>query len=323
VLRIEFFGDEVERITTIDPLTGEQLSELRAARRLPGHPLRHPPSACARRWPASRTSCRSGCRVRAENDKLLEAQRLEQRTQYDLEMMSEIGYCNGIENYSMHLDGREPGEPPPPCSTTSPTTTCSSSTSPRRRAAAARRMYRGDRSRKETLVEHGFRLPSALDNRPLKFEEFSSGQPVRLRVGHPGDYELEQVRGRGRRADHPPHRPARPEVEVRPTKGQIDDLLDEIRARVARGERVLVTTLTKRWPRTSPTTCGSQGVRVRYLHSTSTPSSASRSCAGCASATSTCSSASTCCARASTCPRCRWCAILDADKEGFLRSRRR
>ena len=198
----------------------------------------------------------------------MEAQRLEQRTQLDLEMIEELGYCNGIENYTRHLDGRKPGEPP----------SCLLNYFPRDfllfideshiTVPQVGGMYKGDRSRKQTLVDYGFRLPSALDNRPLQFDEFTSllNQVVYVSAT-PGRYELDQAQGIVAEQIIRPTGLVDPEVEIRPVRGQMEDLLGECRARVARGERVLVTTLTKRMAEDLTEYCCNMGVRARYLHS--------------------------------------------------------
>jgi len=200
--------------------------------------------------------------------KVLEAQRLAQRTLFDLEMMQEVGYCHGIENYSRHLTGRKPGEPPPTLMDYLPEDALVVVDESHQTIPQLKAMYRGDRSRKETLVEWGFRLPSALDNRPLKFEEFEAIRPRTIFVSAtPGPYELGLTGGEFVEQVIRPTGLVDPEVIVRPVEGQVDDLLREVRERVARGERVLVTTLTKRMAEELTDYYREVGVRVEYLHS--------------------------------------------------------
>ncbi|MFN7183827.1 MAG: excinuclease ABC subunit UvrB [Thermomonas haemolytica] len=267
-LRIELFDGEIEQLSMFDPLTGEIL------RRLPRYTV-YPKTHYA--TPRERTlaaveSIKQELRERLEylyaQNKLVEAQRLQQRTQFDLEMMAEVGYCNGIENYSRHLTGRAPGEPPPTLFDYLPADALlvideSHVTIPQIGA-----MFKGDRSRKETLVEFGFRLPSALDNRPLRFEEWEARAPRSVYVSAtPGPYELREAGGEVIELVVRPTGLVDPEVEIRPVATQVDDLLSEIHARVALGDRVLVTTLTKRMAENLTDYLSEHGVKVRYLHS--------------------------------------------------------
>lgn len=267
-LRIEFFGDDIDSMREIDPLTGEVVSEIA---KTVIYPASHFVSAQDNlRRAASDIRDELGLRLAEfrNQGKLLEAQRLSQRTELDLEMLEELGYCNGVENYSRHLDGRSAGEAP----------SCLLNYFPRDyllfvdeshiTVPQVGGMYKGDRSRKQTLVDYGFRLPSALDNRPLKFDEFSSmiNQVVYVSAT-PGKYELDQSQGIIAEQIIRPTGLVDPEVEVRQTKGQMENLLAECRARVTRGERVLVTTLTKRMAEDLTDYCCSMGVRARYLHS--------------------------------------------------------
>lgn len=267
-LRIEFFGDDIDSMREIDPLTGEVVSEIA---KTVIYPASHFVSAQDNlRRAASDIRDELGLRLAEfrNQGKLLEAQRLSQRTELDLEMLEELGYCNGVENYSRHLDGRSAGEAP----------SCLLDYFPRDyllfvdeshiTVPQVGGMYKGDRSRKQTLVDYGFRLPSALDNRPLKFDEFSSmiNQVVYVSAT-PGKYELDQSQGIIAEQIIRPTGLVDPEVEVRQTKGQMENLLSECRARVARGERVLVTTLTKRMAEDLTDYCCSMGVRARYLYS--------------------------------------------------------
>ncbi|WP_147653740.1 excinuclease ABC subunit UvrB [Vulcaniibacterium gelatinicum] len=267
-LRIELFDGEIEALTVFDPLTGEAL------RRIPRYTI-YPKShyVTTRRTVLDAIeNIKLELRERLEQlyaqNRLVEAQRLAQRTQFDLEMLAEVGYCNGIENYSRHLTGRMPGEPPPCLFDYLPPDALlvvdeSHVTIPQIGA-----MYRGDRSRKETLVEFGFRLPSALDNRPLTFEEWELRSPRSIYVSAtPGPYELRESGGEVVELVVRPTGLVDPEVEVRPVATQVDDLLSEIHQRVAWGDRVLVTTLTKRMAENLTEYLGEHGVRVRYLHS--------------------------------------------------------
>jgi excinuclease ABC subunit B len=267
VLRIEMFGDTVDRITTIDPLTGEQLSELQRAHVFPAtHYV-----TGAERLATAMTKIEQELQQRLqwfeENGKLLEAQRLRMRTQYDLEMMSEVGYCNGIENYSMHLDGRDYGEPPFTLLDYFPDDFLLVIDESHVAVPQLHGQFAGDRSRKDMLVEHGFRLPSARDNRPLTFEEVLErvNQCVFLSAT-PSDYELRVSTNVVEQIVRPTGL-VDPEVVVRPTKGQIDDLMEMVNDRVRRGDRVLVTTLTKKMAEDLTDYLLEQGLRVRYLHS--------------------------------------------------------
>ena len=256
---------------------------------------------------ASRPSCRSGWRGSRREGKLLEAQRLRMRTQYDLEMMQEVGYCNGIENYSMPIDGRHHGEPPYTLLDYFPDDFLLVIDESHVAVPQLHGQYEGDRSRKDTLVEHGFRLPSRRRQPAAAVRGGHGAASTRSCSCRPRPARYELAACRRRSSSRSCARPGLvdPEVIVKPTKGQIDDLIEQINERVAAGDRVLVTTLTKKMAEDLTDYLLELGVRVRYLHSRSTPSSASRSCATCASASSTCWSASTCCGRASTCPRCR------------------
>jgi len=267
-LRIELFDGDIENLSVFDPLTGELI---RKVPRYTVYPKTH--------YATTRDSVLSAIdTIKAElkdrleylykANKLLEAQRLQQRTQFDVEMMAEIGYCNGIENYSRHLTRRAPGEPPPTLFDYLPPDALlvvdeSHVTIPQLGA-----MYKGDRSRKETLVEFGFRLPSAMDNRPLKFEEWEQRSPRTMFVSAtPGPYEIQKSTGNIVELVVRPTGLIDPEVEVRPVRTQVDDLLSEIHERVAIGDRVLVTTLTKRMAENLTEYLEEHGVRVRYLHS--------------------------------------------------------
>ncbi|HEX3701897.1 MAG TPA: excinuclease ABC subunit UvrB [Vicinamibacterales bacterium] len=267
-LRIELFGDEVDALTSFDALTGKTI---RQHDKIAVYPKSHFVAPRERTRRAVETIkeelvWRRGI-LEAEG-RLLEAQRLHQRTMFDLEMINEIGYCHGIENYARHLTGRQPGEPPPTLLDYLPKDALIVVDESHQTVPQIRGMYHGDRSRKEVLVAYGFRLPSALDNRPLNFEEWEArvGQVVFVSAT-PGPYELSKAQGVVVEQIIRPTGLIDPPIEVRAVKGQVDDLLEEIRTRVARGERVLVTTLTKRMAEDLTQYYQELGVRVRYLHS--------------------------------------------------------
>jgi excinuclease ABC subunit B len=267
-IRVEFFGDEVEAISQVDPLRGLVLGKLDQVAIYPSSHYVVPPEMRKRALEGIREEFTEHLAELKEEMKLLEAQRLEQRTLYDLEMLEQMGYCTGIENYSRHLSGRAPGEPPPTLLDYFPKDYLLILDESHQTVPQLRAMFRGDRSRKETLVEHGFRLPSALDNRPLRFEEFEQrvGQVI-YTSATPGPYELERTQGVVVEQIIRPTGLLDPEVEVRPAQNQVDDLLEEIRARVERQQRVLVTTLTKRMAEDLTEYFQDVGLKVRYLHS--------------------------------------------------------
>jgi excinuclease ABC subunit B len=267
--RIELWGDEIDSVSTIDPLLGEVIQK--HASRVPIYPKTH--------YVMSRPTIKRAIKtVREELEwwepkliqegKLVEAQRLHQRTMFDLEMIKEMGFCRGIENYSRHLTGKKPGEPPPTLLDYLPRDTLIIIDESHQSVPQVRGMFEGDQSRKRTLVEYGFRLPSALDNRPLNFAEFESriGQTIYVSAT-PGPYELTKASGEVVEQIIRPTGLMDPEVEVRPVKGQIDHLLEECRQRAELHERVLVTTLTKRMAEDLTEYFTEVGVRVRYLHS--------------------------------------------------------
>ncbi len=267
-LRVEYFGDTIEALALIDPLRGRKLGSVTKTAVYPGS-----------HYVTSRDNLRRAIAdIRAElaerlaelraQDKLLEAQRLEQRTQFDLEMMEEMGYCQGIENYSRHLTGRRPGEPPPTLMEYLPRDALIIIDESHATLPQLAGMYRGDRSRKETLVQYGFRLPSALDNRPLRFDEYEALPHQRIYVSAtPAEYEMRKAQGLRVEQIIRPTGLMDPEVEVRSARHQVDDLLSEIRARVEKKERVLVTTLTKRMAEHLADYYTGLGIKVRYLHS--------------------------------------------------------
>ena len=268
VVRVEFFGDTIEAITAIDPLTGEILGELDFADIYPRSHYVTPEQDLKRACTAIEAELEARLPVLRAQKKALEAQRLEQRTRYDLELIREVGACSGIENYSRHLDGREVGEPPWTLLSYFPENFLLFIDESHVAVPQVGGMYRGDRSRKEVLVEHGFRLPSALDNRPLRFEEFRERIPQTIYVSAtPSDFELEKSDGHVVEQIVRPTGLVDPNVAVRLADGQVDDLLGEIRAAVAAGHRVLVTTLTKRMAEELTEYYTEVSVKCRYLHS--------------------------------------------------------
>ena len=267
-LRIELFDGEVEALSLFDPLTGHVIRKLQ---RYTLYPKSHYVTTRRTVLDAIETikaELRERLEVLHRENRLVEAQRLQQRTMYDLEMMAEVGFCSGIENYSRHLTGQMPGEPPPCLFDYLPPDALLVVDESHVTVPQIGAMYKGDRSRKETLVEFGFRLPSALDNRPLKFEEWERRSPRTIFVSAtPGAYEMEKAGGQVVELVVRPTGLIDPEVEVRPVATQVDDLLSEINARVAMGDRVLVTTLTKRMAENLTDYLAEHDVRVRYLHS--------------------------------------------------------
>jgi excinuclease ABC subunit B len=266
--RIELFGDEVERLSLIDPLRGQRLDELDQVVVFPASFYVTPKEQMLRAIAEIRAELAERLDDLRSRDCLLEAQRLEERTLFDLEMIEETGRCNGIENYSRHLSGRPTGEPPPTLLEYFPHEWLLVVDESHVSLPQVRGMFRGDRARKETLVRHGFRLPSALDNRPLTFDEFETHLHQAIYVSAtPGSVELEKTGGAFVEQIIRPTGLLDPAVEVRPATGQVDDLLGELRRAVERGERVLVTTLTKRMAQELSDYYQELGVRVRYLHS--------------------------------------------------------
>lgn len=266
-VRVELFDDEVEQLSYFDPLTGEIL---RRVPRLTIYPKTHyvtPRQVLLDAVEDIKVELKERLEFLRNNDKLVEAQRLEQRTQFDIEMIIELGYCSGIENYSRYLSGRQPGLAPPTLFDYLPEDAILVIDESHVTVSQIGAMYKGDRSRKQTLVEYGFRLPSALDNRPMRFDEFEKISPQTIYVSAtPGDYEIEHS---GAVIDQVvrPTGLIDPEIEIRPVTTQVDDLLSEIHVRAEKGERVLVTTLTKRMSEDLTDYLAEHGVRVRYLHS--------------------------------------------------------
>ena len=266
-LRVEFYGDEIDSVVEVDPVTGEVVTTLTS---VPVWPATHyvtVPERLQQAIAGIRGELQERLAYFRSEGKLLEAQRLEMRATYDLEMLETLGFCSGIENYSRHLDGRGPGDPPNCLIDYFPKDFLCMVDESHVTVPQIRGMYEGDRSRKLTLVEHGFRLPSALDNRPLRFDEFEQRVPQFVYVSAtPGDYELGVSRGHIVEQIIRPTGLVDPEIAVRPTKGQIDDLVHEVREHAELNERVLVTTLTKKMAEDLTDYLVEQGLRVRYLH---------------------------------------------------------
>jgi excinuclease ABC subunit B len=267
-IRIEFFGDEIERLSYLHPLTGEELRETDELLIFPATHYAAGPQRMERAIRGIEVELAERLEELERQGKLLESQRLRMRTTYDIEMMRQVGFCSGIENYSRHIDGRAPGSAPHCLLDYFPDDFLTVIDESHNTVPQIGGMYEGDASRKRTLVEHGFRLPSAIDNRPLRFDEFTErvGQVVYLSAT-PGPYELRKTQGEYVEQVIRPTGLVDPEVVVKPTKGQIDDLMHEIRVRTERNERVLVTTLTKKMAEDLTDYLLEHGIRVRYLHS--------------------------------------------------------
>ncbi len=321
-LRIEFFGDEVETIAEISNVTGEVIREFDAIPIWPAsHYVTERPKVTHALQTISEELEHRVVELKA-NDKLLEAQRLAQRTSYDLEMLETMGYCNGIENYSRHLDGRAPGEPPYTLIDYFPKDMICIIDESHVTVPQIRGMYEGDRSRKVTLVEHGFRLPSALDNRPLRFDEFEARIPQFIYVSAtPGDYEESVAQQQVEQIIRPTGL-LDPSVEVRPIRGQIDDLISEVKERVAKKERVLVTTLTKRMAEDLTDHLLDEGIKVNYMHSDTATLDRVAIIKELRQGKIDVLVGINLLREGLDIPEVSLVAILDADKEGFLRNRR-
>lgn len=321
-LRFEFFGDEVEFIADIDEVTGEVLREYES---IPVWPASHYVTERPKINVALHTiqdECTERCRELKAENKLLQAQRLQQRTEYDLEMLETMGFCTGIENYSRHLDGRKPGEPPYTLIDYFPKDMLCLIDESHVTVPQIRGMHEGDRSRKVTLIEHGFRLPSALDNRPLRFDEFEARVPQFIYVSAtPGDYELNVSQNNVEQIIRPTGL-LDPKIDVRPVRGQIDDLLDEIRERTSRHERVLVTTLTKRMAEDLTDYLLDAGIKVNYMHSDTKTMDRVEILRDLRLGKIDVLVGINLLREGLDLPEVSLVAILDADKEGFLRNRR-
>ena len=320
VLRVEMFGDTVDRITMIDVLTGETLQELNEVVVFPATHYVAGDERLRKAVHGIETELQQQLAMFESQGKLLEAQRLRMRTQYDLEMIQEMGYCNGIENYSMHIDGRQPGEPPFTLLDYFPKDFLLIIDESHVAVPQLHAQFAGDRSRKDTLVEHGFRLPSARDNRPLKFEEtierinqciFMSATPAPFELKHSTKVVEQIVRPTGL---------IDPEVIVRPTKGQIDDIIEMVRGRVEIGDRVLITTLTKKMAEDLTDYLLEQGLNVRYLHSNIDTLQRIEILRGLRLGEFDVLVGINLLREGLDLPEVSLVAILDADKEGFLRS---
>lgn len=320
-LRLEFFGDEIEAVREIDPLTGEILGNIGKTVIYPASHYVSDRDNLERAMSDVRDELGERLRLFQSQNKLVEAQRLEQRTQLDLEMMQELGYCTGIENYSRHLDGRKEGDPPATLLDYFPDDFVLFADESHISIPQVGGMFKGDRSRKTTLVDFGFRLPSALDNRPLEFHEFLErlNQVVYVSAT-PGKWELERSQGIVAEQIIRPTGLLDPEVEVRPVKGQIDDLLGECRARVEKHERVLVTTLTKRMAEDLTEYLNAMGVAARYLHSDIDTMECMAIIKALRAGEFDVLVGINLLREGLDIPEVSLVAILDADKEGFLRS---
>lgn len=321
-IRVELFGDEIERLVEIDTLTGEILGLRKHVYIVPASHYVTNKETMARAIGTIREELAGRLEEFNKQGKLLEAQRLEQRTNYDLEMMQEIGFCSGIENYSRHLTGRKKGEPPYTLLDFFPDNFLMIIDESHVTVPQIGAMYEGDRSRKTTLVEHGFRLPSALDNRPLRFAEFEERIKQLVFVSAtPGPYELEHSRDVVEQIIRPTGL-LDPVVEVRPTKGQIDDLLEEINGRIEKQERVLITTLTKKMAEDLTDYLSDMGLKVQYLHSEVKTLERMQIIRDLREGVFDVLVGINLLREGLDLPEVSLIAILDADKEGFLRSER-
>jgi excinuclease ABC subunit B len=321
-VRIEFFGDEIDRITRIDPITGRTSGN--DLDRLAVYPRTHyvtPRERLLQAMENIRVELDERVAFLRANDRLLEAQRLSQRTLFDLEMIAELGYCNGIENYSRHLSGRAPGQPPPTLIDYFPKDFLLVVDESHQTIPQVRAMWGGDRARKETLVEYGFRLPSAIDNRPLSFDEFQSKLTQIVYVSAtPGPFEMEKTGGLFAEQVIRPTGLLDPEIILRPVKGQVDDLIGVIKERTARNERVMVTTLTKRMAEDLTRYLMELGIKVNYLHSDVETMERIAILRDFRLGVYDVLVGINLLREGLDIPECSCVAILDADKEGFLRS---
>ncbi|RDV36338.1 excinuclease ABC subunit UvrB [Bradymonadaceae bacterium TMQ3] len=322
-IRIEFFGDEVEAIYEIDPLRGKRLRQLEKIAVYPNTHYAVLPEKKKLAMESIKAELRERLEELVARGMLLEAQRLEQRTQFDLEMIATMGFCNGIENYSRHFSGRDPGAAPPCLFDYFPDDYLLVIDESHVTVPQIGGMYRGDRSRKTTLVEHGFRLPSAMDNRPMKFEEWENHiNHVIFVSATPGDYELEKCEGVVVEQIIRPTGLIDPEIEIRPALEQVDDVYGEIRQRIEAGERVLVTTLTKRMSEDLTEYLEELGVKVRYLHSDIDTIERMNLIRDLRKGVFDVLIGINLLREGLDIPEVSLVAILDADKEGFLRSTR-
>jgi excinuclease ABC subunit B len=322
VLRVELFGDDVEGLYRVDPLTGEILEEAEAFTLYPRTHYATPRETVLAAVESIKAELQERLKELEAQGKVLEAQRLLQRTQFDLEMLVEAGYCNGVENYSRHLTGRAPGEPPPTLLEYLPTDALVLLDESHMTVPQLQAMYRGDRSRKQTLVDYGFRLPSALDNRPLKFEEFMALAPQIVYVSAtPAPYEIGAAGGVTAEQVIRPTGLMDPEVEIRPATGQVEDLYRECREVTARGQRVLATTLTKKMAEELTQYLKELGLKVAYLHSDIDTLERVKILRDLRRGEVEVLVGVNLLREGLDLPEVSRVAILDADKEGFLRSR--
>ncbi|HHI79149.1 MAG TPA: excinuclease ABC subunit UvrB, partial [Planctomycetes bacterium] len=321
-IRVEFFGDEIESMFEVDPLTGEVFGEVERVRIFPVSHYVTPEERLARAVEGIEAELEEHLVHLKNRGKLLEAQRLEQRTRYDLEILRETGFCSGIENYSRHLDGREPGEPPATLLNYFPGDFLTFLDESHVMVPQIGAMYRGDHSRKSTLVDYGFRLPSAIDNRPLRFEEFEEvvGPTVYVSAT-PGPYELRKTDGAFVEQVIRPTGLVDPVIEIRPARHQVEDLLGEVRKTTAAGFRTLVTTLTKRMAEELTEYFQEVGVKVRYLHSDIDALERVAILRDLRIGSFDCLVGINLLREGLDLPEVALVAVLDADKEGFLRSR--
>ena len=323
IIRVEFFGDEIEAIRYTDPVTGEVLQSLDCLNIYPARHFVTPEDRLETACDDIEQELKQQVTALESQSKLLEAQRLSQRTRYDLEMLREVGYCNGVENYSRQLAGRQPGQPPECLINYFPNDWLLVVDESHVSVPQIRGMYNGDQARKKVLIDHGFRLPSAADNRPLKAEEFWQTVNQCIFVSAtPGDWEIEQSQGQVVEQIIRPTGVIDPEVFVRPTSGQVDDLYGEIQERVIRDERVLITTLTKRMAEDLTEYLQERGVKVRYLHSEIQSIQRIEIIQGLQNREFDVLIGVNLLREGLDLPQVSLVAILDADKEGFLRSHR-
>ncbi len=321
-IRIELFGDEIDRISIIDTLTGKVLKDKKTISIFPASHFVTSEDKLKQAITRIKEELKDRLTVLRENNKLLEAERLEQRTNYDLEMLAETGFCSGVENYSRHLAGRKEGETPETLMDFFPKDFLLIVDESHVTLPQVRGMYNGDRARKQTLVDFGFRLPSALDNRPLRFEEFEAKLNQVIYVSAtPGDYELEHATNKVDQIIRPTGL-LDPTIEVRPSKGQIDDLVGEINDRIAKNERVLITTLTIRMAEELTNYLKELDIKVAYLHTEIKTLERMRIIRDLRLGNYDCVVGINLLREGIDIPEVSLIAILDADKEGFLRSRR-
>ena len=321
--RISFFGDEIESISEFDSLTGKKTADLKEVVVYPANHYVTPRPAVSQAMVSIRKELQEQLEVFKQNNQLLEAQRLEQRTRFDLEMLETTGHCKGIENYSRHLTGRKPGEPPPTLFEYIPKNALLFIDESHISVPQIGGMYRGDYNRKSTLAQYGFRLPSCVDNRPLKFEEWNRmrGQTIFVSAT-PGDWELEQSEGSFTEQVIRPTGLADPVCLVRPVENQVDDLMSECRKTIAKKERVLVTTLTKKMAEDLTEYLNDNGIKVRYLHSDIDTMERIEIIRDLRLGVFDVLVGINLLREGLDIPECSLVAILDADKEGFLRSER-